>query len=177
MTEPLYLGTLEHTGLTIPVDTLPCWPAKAGEQILYTGVNSQLIPIPVLIEAHELAGRLADELEVSPPYRIRWFAPKDEAPHDWSWRGALARAGLMVEGDFGDLLGSAAPRDGTVEAGFATPAPDDGLGPTIDLLWTLRGDLLRMVIAHEMRHLAQPHTMTREEREADAERFGMAHVA
>lgn len=168
-----YLASLVETGLSIKVPALPSKPAAAGEQVLCRTVL-QADPY-VIHETYEHAAALADELGIPFP-RIQWFSPVAELPYDITFREALARIKLKFEGDYGDFLSSAMPFDDCVLGGLADTDPGDG-PPVILLLHTLRGDLLRMVVAHEMRHLAQDASMTRREREEDAERFGMAHVA
>jgi hypothetical protein len=171
-----YLATLLETGLAMRVDALPSTPLQAGTEVRCTEVRSQSIPLPTLWAAHHEVEALTAELRIPFP-RIRWFAPVGEEPHDATFLGALHRSGLRLECEPDDFMSGPMPTDNSVLGGQAVPEPYDGRGPLIKLLHSLRGDLLRMVIAHEMRHLAQPDSMTRHEREEDAERFGMAHVA
>ena len=178
-----YLATLTHTGLTMRVDELPATPSNTGDLVTYTPVRDAAIPLPVVAAAHQQLGDLAASLDIPMP-RLRWFARKDEAPHDL----------VRMPGDHYDFEYPPIPFDSCVLGGFADPDPapanpsycehgplDPGLlpakVPTVWVLASLRGDLLRMVIAHEVRHLAQPADMTREERERDAEAYGMSHVA
>lgn len=159
-----YLATLTHTGLAMRVPYLPAQPLRAGASQTLTMVRDGLIPIPVLIEAHRQVDALAADLGIPVPYVV-WFGPKAEIPRDVRSCGC------------GDWIRTA-DADCSVLGGLAVPdPPDPDMPQLIFILWSLRGELLEMVIRHEMRHLAQSDDLTIEEREVDAERYGMAHVA
>jgi hypothetical protein len=161
----------EHaqTGLLTPLKKLPMQPVPAGTLIPFVWVDPARVPERHRRYVTRHVNRLAPELGV-PRLVVRFYAPTrrgqmpaflHRATHDDYIVGGIASRMLVHE----MLTIDGQPLDVTGEV------------PYICLLETLRGAMLVTTIAHELRHLAQPADMTRDEREADAERFAAAYVA
>lgn len=161
--------TLEGT-----IETDRLLPSGVGVPVLYEWVPAGDVPAGHRRDVRRHVDRLAARNDLG-LVRVRWFrVAQDQRCYFTVDEGRIADIWAIEDADAParDCFPGVSESPDETSIGVTSPTMPNTIGIHADL----RGDLVALVVAHEIRHLVQDRGDVQHDREADAERYALTYL-